>query len=79
MLTKWYAAAQVAAFQVQQKIRQLLTKEDGETNIIAIIIILVIVIALAIAFRKNIADLFTTLWGKVTGGVNNGNFDASMN
>ena len=40
-----------------------LKKENGEANIIAIVLILAIVIALAIIFRKQIMNLFDTVWG----------------
>jgi hypothetical protein len=64
---KWYIAAQFAAMQAERKLQQMLRKENGEANIIAIIIILVIVIALAIAFRKQIAGLFNSIWEAING------------
>lgn len=50
--------------------------EKGEVNIIAIIIIIAIAIALAVVFRKQIKELFDTIWSDITGNVGGatGNF-----
>lgn len=43
----------------------LLKKENGETNIIAIVLLIVIVIALAVIFRDSIKHLVNTLLNKI--------------
>lgn len=50
---------------LKAKIMELCKKENGETNIIAIILILAIVIALAIIFRNSLQSLFQKIWNAV--------------
>ncbi len=47
-------------------------KENGDTNIIAIILVLAIVIVLAVIFRKNIAKLFNSIWESISNNLNSG-------
>lgn len=42
-----------------------LKKENGDTNIIAIVLLIVIVIALAVLFRKKIGDFVSSIWDKI--------------
>ena len=51
--------------ELKAKLMELCKKEDGETNIIAIILILAIVIALAIIFRNSLQSLFQKIWNSV--------------
>ena len=46
-------------------IREFLTDENGDTNMISIIVVLMIVLGLAEAFRKNIQDFVQDLWTKI--------------
>lgn len=46
-------------------IREFLTDENGDTNMISIIVVLMIVLGLAAAFRKNIQDFVQDLWTKI--------------
>lgn len=50
---------------LKAKVMELCKKENGETNIIAIILILAIVIALAIIFRNSLQSLFQKIWNSV--------------
>ena len=54
--------AKVAAM---KGIREFLTDENGDTNMISIIVVLIIVLGLAAAFRKNIQDFVQDLWTKI--------------
>ena len=51
------------------KIKSMLTKENGEANIVAIILVIAIVVALAIVFRESIGNLFNRIWAGITGNV----------
>lgn len=50
----------------KNKALDLFKKENGETNIIAIVLLIVIVIALAVIFRDSITALVQRLLNKVT-------------
>lgn len=50
----------------KNKAMDLFKKENGETNIIAIVLLIVIVIALAVIFRDSITALVRRLLNKVT-------------
>lgn len=50
----------------KNKAMDLFKKENGETNIIAIVLLIVIVIALAVIFRDSITALVQRLLNKVT-------------
>ena len=51
-----------AYFKARNFFYDLTHKENGDTNIIAIILVLLVVVILAMAFRKNIAALFNNTW-----------------
>ncbi len=51
-------------------LKAMLTKEDGEANIVAIILVIAIVVALAIVFREAIGDLFESIWAGIIGDTN---------
>lgn len=53
----------------KKKALDLITKENGEANIIAIILIIAIVVALAIIFRTQIKSLFDRIWASINSGV----------
>lgn len=57
------------ACNVKKKALDLMTKENGEANIIAIILIIAIVVALAIVFRTQIKSLFDRIWASINNGV----------
>lgn len=50
----------------KNKAMDLFKKENGETNIIAIVLLIVIVIALAVIFRDSITALVQRLLNKIT-------------
>lgn len=50
----------------KNKAINLFKKENGDTNIIAIVLLIVIVIALAVIFRDSITSLVRRLMNKVT-------------
>ncbi|RHP00368.1 hypothetical protein DWZ97_12495 [Firmicutes bacterium AF36-19BH] len=47
-------------------IREFLTDENGDTNMISIVVVLMIVLGLAAAFRKNITSFVQDLWDNIT-------------
>lgn len=49
----------------KQKVVDLFKKENGETNIIAIVLLIVIVIALTVIFRQQITTLINSIWAKI--------------
>ena len=51
--------------ELKAKAIDMVKKEDGETNIIAIILILAIVIALAIIFKSQLSSLFNKIWSSL--------------
>lgn len=65
MLLNTKVAAEKAKETVVNEVKNFVTDEKGDTNIISIVIILVIVVGLAIVFRSNIENLFNAIWNKV--------------
>lgn len=55
-----------ASQSVKGAVKNFFTTEDGDTNFISIIVVLVIVLGLAAVFRKQIGDLVSGWWGKIT-------------
>lgn len=54
-----------ARFKLENFARDLITNEEGDTNLISIIIVLGIVLALVVVFRKYIADILKKISGSV--------------
>lgn len=54
-----------ARFKLENFARELITNEEGDTNLISIIIVLGIVLALVVVFRKYIADILAKIKGSV--------------
>lgn len=52
-------------FQAKKAMRNFITNEDGDTNVISIIIILVIIIGLAVTFRDEIEELAGNIWDRI--------------
>lgn len=50
-------------------VQNLMKKENGEANIIAVILVLAIVIALVVIFRKNIETIVNKIWGSIQGNI----------
>ena len=50
----------------KNKAINLFKKENGDTNIIAIVLLIVIVIALAVIFRDSITSLVSRIMNKLT-------------
>lgn len=65
MLLHTKIAAEKAKETVVNEVKNFVTDEKGDTNVISIVIILVIVVGLAIIFRQSIASLFDAIWSKV--------------
>lgn len=53
------------ALRMQWKLRALVTKENGEVNVVAIVVLIGIAVILALIFRKQITNLLNTLFGTV--------------
>lgn len=51
----------------KNKVCEMMVKENGEANIVAIILVIAIVVALAIIFRTKITALFNTIWNAIVG------------
>jgi len=68
-MTVLFTALSLPYYSVKNKVKSFMSKENGETNIIAIIIILAIVIALAIVFRSQLKALFDQIWLSIFGNV----------
>jgi ABC-type Mn2+/Zn2+ transport system permease subunit len=60
----------LAAF-AKARLREFLTKEDGEVNIVAIVVLIGIAIVLAILFRNQITGLLNSLFGQVNESAKN--------
>ena len=54
-----------ARFKLENFARELITNEEGDTNLISIIIVLGIVLALVVVLRKYIADILAKIKGSV--------------
>lgn len=63
------AHAEHAAMTLKKRAKEFFTEEKGEASFIAVILILAVVIALVIVFRKEIKELFDTIWGDVESDV----------
>ena len=51
---------------VREAVKDFFTTEDGDTNFISIIVVLIIVLGLAALFRKQIGELVSGWWEKIT-------------
>lgn len=51
-------------------IREFITDENGDTNMISIIVVLVIVLGLAVTFRTKVTAFVTKLWGNIDNSTN---------
>lgn len=60
-----------AYFKAKNFCYNLTHKENGDSNIIAIVLVLAVVIVLAVVFRKNIANLFNGIWTNIKDNLNN--------
>ena len=50
---------------ITERIRELLSDESGDSNIIAVILIIIVVIALAVIFRDQLFGIVDKLFGKI--------------
>lgn len=50
----------------KMKLRELLSDENGEVNIVAIVVLIGIAVILALLFKDKISELLTTLFGTIT-------------
>ena len=67
MLLKIEVMLQNKLWRASEKIKEFMTDEEGDTNVISIIVVLVIVLGLAIVFKNKLKLLVDTLWTSVTG------------
>ena len=66
MLLKIEVMLQNKLWRASEKIKEFMTDEEGDTNVISIIVVLVIVLGLAIVFKDKIKELVDKLWTSVT-------------
>ncbi len=52
-------------FKAESKIREFISEENGEVNIVAIVVLIGIAVLLAIIFRGAIENLLKTLFGTI--------------
>ena len=71
MLLKIEVMLQNKLWRASEKIKEFMTDEEGDTNVISIIVVLVIVLGLAIVFKDKIKELVDTLWTSVTENATN--------
>lgn len=62
-LVSMYIAAELW---IKDKVNNAFRKEDGAVDIIAIVILIAIAVALGILFRKQLQQLFSDLWDKIS-------------
>ncbi len=58
-----------AYFKARNFFYDLTHKENGDTNIIAIILVLLIVVILAMIFKNNLMSLFNSIWDSISGAL----------
>jgi len=50
-----------------RKIRHILYRKEGSAEIIAVIVLVAIAIILGIAFREQISEMLSNIWGAIRG------------
>lgn len=55
----------------ENKIREFISEEDGEVNIVAIVVLIGIAVILAILFRGMITNLLKSLFGTIENNATN--------
>ena len=71
MLLKFEVMLQNKLWRASEKIKEFMTDEEGDTNVISIIVVLVIVLGLAIVFKDKVKALVEDLWTSVTENATN--------
>lgn len=51
------------------KIREAITDETGDVNVVAIVVLIGVAVGLALLFKDKIAELLETLFGKISEGT----------
>lgn len=54
---------------LKNRVNNFLTKEDGGSEIIAIILVIVVIIALAVIFRDQLTGIVNKLFGRISGEI----------
>ena len=49
----------------QMKLKQFITKENGDVNVVSIVVLIGIAVVLALVFRKEIVKLLKSLFGTI--------------
>lgn len=62
-----FMTLQTLALQAKLKVRDFLTKEDGEVNIVTIVVLIGIAVTLALIFKDQIIKLLETLFEVISG------------
>ncbi|MED9903670.1 MAG: Flp1 family type IVb pilin [Lachnospiraceae bacterium] len=57
---------ELLALRAKAKVRDFLTKENGEVNIVTIVVLIGIAVALALIFKDQIIKLLKTLFATIT-------------
>ncbi len=59
------------AVRAQLKLREFVTKEDGDVNVVSIVVLIGIAVLLALIFRKAITNLLKSLFSTIEGNAQN--------
>ena len=73
MCTSAYVKASWAGNKLKERTQKVI-EDDSGMEIIAVVLIIVIVIALAVLFREKIMAFFESIWAKITGDADEGEF-----
>lgn len=65
------ANIQAFALMAKMKLRELLTDEKGEVNIVAIVVLIGIAVLLALIFKEEIEKLLRSLFGTINENAQN--------
>lgn len=63
--------AKLYAFKAGMKIREFVSKEDGDVNIVSIVVLIGVAVVLALVFKDAIGGLLNTMLGTITNNAKN--------
>lgn len=55
----------------KEKVKEFLTKEDGDVNIVSIVVLIGIALILAVTFKEKIRNLLNNLFNSINNNANN--------
>ena len=61
----------IMAVRAQLKLREFVTKEDGDVNVVSIVVLIGIAVILALIFRRAITNLLNSLFGTIENNATN--------